>query len=305
MTTPRRGFTLLELIVTIGLILILASIVIVAVGGVRAAASRTDSASALRSMAVGYNAYPNGTTADYDTNTADLSSYVWRLSPYVEDEWGYAFKDYRNRELDSELKREVLAGVFGPASMDPTGGGSEIGAARTPSFGLNSIFLGGDDVHGGPAAVARNPWDNPGDTLAVTRFSEVKAPGRVIVFAPVVYWGDADADPSNNLIPEPPVSNVRFGYSELRPPFLVLDDSGADAIWTQQQWELDSNGEIRRASGADYNEGGGWPIARWGDSLPVVHLDGSVTTHGIPQLFDDMRLWAPAVAGDFKTEAQQ
>ncbi|MCP3905397.1 MAG: type II secretion system protein [Planctomycetes bacterium] len=324
MTTSRRGFTLLELIVTISLILILAAIVIVALGGVRAAANRTDSAAALRGMALGYNAYhvdhngrlmpgyvskdrvgklgistrlPSGPKIDKNNNPADASSYVWRLSPYVEDEWSFAFRDYRNRELDSQLKREVASGVYGPDTGDPAGG--EVLAARAPAYGLNSIMLGGDDVHGGTDIALRNPWDSPGDSLAVTRFSEVKAPGRVILFAPVVYFGDADSDPDNNLITDPPVSDVAFGYPELRPPFLELDE--VHETWIEPQWALGTGGVIVATPQASYDEGGGWPIARWGDQLPVAHLDGSVSTHSVPDLFYDMRLWSPTVTGDYAT----
>jgi hypothetical protein len=45
----------------------------------------------------------------------------------------------------------------------------------------------------------------------------------------------------------------------------------------------------------DYTRGGGLPIARWGDLVPVAMLDGSVDSIPIEQLTSDMSRWSPFV----------
>ena len=57
--------------------------------------------------------------------------------------------------------------------------------SRTPAFGMNSIFVGGDSKHGGNYVTSRNPWTgSAGEVLAATRMSEVKNPSKLIVSSP-------------------------------------------------------------------------------------------------------------------------
>ena len=57
MNRRRSAFTLLELLVTLGIISILTGLVVVSMKGVRRSAIRTQSLSALRAMIQAYNAY--------------------------------------------------------------------------------------------------------------------------------------------------------------------------------------------------------------------------------------------------------
>jgi len=332
----RRGFTLMELILTVGIIALLASLVIVALGGVRAAGNRAQSSNALRQMAFAYTGYstehrqtlmpgfatgprlkslginprlPGGSFLDpalspssvaNPPTVSDASSYVWRLAPYLSGDWEAMFVDYRSRELIGRLNAEITgerdpAGeeAYGPA----TALGADIGASRVPAYGLNSVFLGGDDYHGGSDVTDRNPWDNPGNAIAATRFSQVRNPTRVTLFAPVVSWGEQDAKPANDLLPNAPVSDIFFGYPELRPPMLSWTPGTSGAMQPQMlQWRLRGDGMIE-AQG-DFARGGGWPIVRSGqDEVPVAHLDGSVTTETLLNLSKDLRLWSPFESG--------
>lgn len=317
MPLPRRAFTLIEMLITIGLILLLASLIIVALRGVRGAANRLVSNNALRQMCTAYNTYSadseqqlmpgyvsttklrelginprmwNGvplndpTDPDWD-DPNDASSYVWRLAPYLAHDWKVMFVDYRSRELTGKLTGEFDDGIYGPGTASTAG----MGISLIPSFGLNSILVGGDNVHGGTDITDRNPWDNPGNKLAATRLSEVKNPSRLIIFAPSVHYGERDDDTDNDLIKNRPVGNLYFGYPELRPPF----------IEGLRQWHIENNevvadGDFEATDAKTRHIGGGWPIARWDQSkLPVGHLDGSVTTEYINNLAQDMSKWNP------------
>lgn len=335
MPLPRRAFTMIEMLITIGLILLLASLIVVALRGVRGSANRVVSANALRQMSLAYNAYstdnkqqlmpgyvsapmleqldinpdlPTGTPFNDPTNHPwddpnDASSYVWRLAPYLEYDWRTFFVDYRSPELMGKLTTEFEDEIYGPGSADWEASPAQMGISLIPSFGLNTIMLGGDNVHGGNAITSLNPWDNPGNKLAATRFSEVKNPSMLIVFAPTIHYGHFDDDPDdpqtlqNNLLNPSPIPNLRFGYVELRPPRLYLDGQ-----WVQQ-WHIENNwimpdGDFEANDAYGRPIGGGWPIARWDkDKLPVGHLDGSITTEIITNLAEDMSKWSPWETG--------
>jgi len=324
MPLPRRAFTLIEMLITIGLILLLASLIIVALRGVRGAANRLVSNNALRQMCMAYNTYsadneqqlmPGYVSAtrlrELDINARmwngvlfndpidpdwddpnDASSYVWRLAPYLAHEWKVMFVDYRSRELTGKLTSEFDRGIHGPGTADWNASPcSEMGISLIPSFGLNSILVGGDNVHGGTDITERNPWDDPANKLAATRFSEVKNPSKLIIFAPTMHYDDASLFPDTEECPQNPLplAHVRFGYVELRPPF----------IEGLKQWHIKNNevvadGDFEASDAKNRPIGGGWPIARWDKSqLPVGHLDGSVTTEDINNLAQDMSNWNP------------
>jgi prepilin-type N-terminal cleavage/methylation domain-containing protein len=347
---PRRAFTLLELLVTIGIIALLASLIIVVLGGARASANRTESTNALRSMLRGYAAYSadngqqlmpgyldvtklqqlrispkldtgvpidpalatGGTGAPLDPN--DASSYVWRLAPYLDHEWKTMFTDYRNDSLMTRLDLEVRGAarlngsggecgptnpVYGPGSASEASC-DDLGIGLTPSFGLNSIYVGGDNVHGGSEITSRNPWDNPYDKIAATRLSEVKNPARLIVFAPSAHYAEVDGSGGGTLFPSPPVSNATFGYVEIRAPRVVLSDGTVLDQWEVDGELIDSDaGDFSATDSAGRRIGGGVPTARWGkDLIPTGRLDGSVSLDTVPLIGDPFtKLWSPFSVG--------
>ena len=294
----RRAFTLLELLVVVAIIAVLVGVLAFSLRGVRAAAIRTESLSALRQMVMGYTSYtldhggqllpgyidetllapgaffgtlrvylPSGLEL---TDVEDKQSYVWRLAPYLDGAWETFFEDMNDTGAMSGFEAEFRELQFGAPF-------NEDGISQRPSFGLNSIFIGGDSVHGGPSIVALNPWTNPANKIAATRLSEVVNPVRVIVFGPAA---KAAANP-DDVYDEP-----ALGFCELRPPLLgrPIDPNG---IWSLLQWEIGANGRVTHTATLD----AGLPIARSaGDvlhsgkqSIPVGHLDGST---GMPPLVD-------------------
>jgi len=312
MIARRRAFTLLELLFAVGIILLLAAIVIVALRGVRRSANRADTGNALRSMMVAYNNYStenkqqllpgacNGLNApttvealgitpkleqgSYIPSPGDAGSYVWRLAPYIEYDWSLLFTDYRNTELIERLEVERAAGKLGVATAAP----GDLGLARIPSFGLNATYVGGNDASGGSDITSRNPWTPavPGDTLAATRLSEVKNPSVLIVFAPTAA---VNQGPFANV----GLRDVAFGSDELRPPSVELPNGTV-----LQQWLVGAGNRIDlTALPGDFSAGGGVPVGRWGDVVPTAHLDGSIGADTLLDLEADLRKWSPFATG--------
>jgi type II secretory pathway pseudopilin PulG len=321
-STPRRAFTLIELIVIIGLIGLLIAILLPSLRGVRGAAKNTDSLNSLKQLSLAYKSYmednnyrlmpgyldeptraflnitaklPNGTLLnrfDATSGLCDSGSYVWRLAPYLGDTWKVLFTDIREPALISQLSAEYGLGqptdAYGPGSI----GAGQIGISEHPAYGLNSIFLGGDTVHGGVDVVPQNPWAGaafsaPLITIAATRFSQVRNPSKIILFAPT-----APASNSGDLTIA--YDNPDIGYAELRPPYTVRPPTAA-GMWTNIQWYVSTNAQVARHMDGDYAAGAGLPIARGGvsDRLPVAHLDGSASIERLSEISTDMTRWDP------------
>jgi prepilin-type N-terminal cleavage/methylation domain-containing protein len=307
------GFTITELLFVLALMALLASLVFVSTRGVRQSAGRVETTGALRQMAAACMLYAGdhrGRILPGYLNEAELqqfnidarledgrvlnaciaggdcdaSSYVWRMVPYLDHAWKTLMADYPETATVSRLAREYEDGVFGPGSA----ASGDLGIAVVPSIGMNSIFVGGDSVHGGAAAAPYVPWNNPDSaTIAATRVSAVKNPAQLIVFGPA-----ARANTSGVSNPDSPyLSDERLGYVELRPPFLEL----AGNSWLGQQWTTAGLHDVRRLTGVDYTRAG-LPVCRHGaDLYPVAALDGSTSVESLTELAlpSNMRRWSP------------
>jgi len=339
MARTRNAFTIVELLLVIAIIALLIGLVIVAMGGVRNSANRTESANALRQMIAGYNAY----SADHrqtlmpgyidsgligngpgqldltvriagvsdPLNAEDSAGYVWRMAPYLDNAWRTLMTDYRSRGLLTRMTGEfdgdtVPDPVYGPGTVQ---GPNDLGIGGVPSFGLNSIFVGGDTSHGGSAVVSQHPWSGPEgfertirerERLAATRLSEVRNPAQLIVFGPVAR-ANADAGAGETDPYEAAINDVFLGYVELRAPYTQQVNADSTTAWTNQQWEVGTGGKIVATSSGSYGGGGvgaGLPIVRWGTTqYPVANLDGSTSIEDIGVLSNDMRRWSPFTVG--------
>ena len=310
-TLPRRAFTLMELLIVVAIIALLIGIFAVSLRGVRAAASRTKSLGALRQMATGYNMYSqdnNGrllpgyiditlmaATEPFENlgvslpsgeslTDVDMQSYVWRLAPYVDDSWQTFFE-----ETDAAAMAGFTAEYqrMAPNSSRPHTPGL---ISEQPSFGLNSIFVGGDSEHGGSVS-DEHPWQDTEPVKAATRLSQVVNPTRVIVFAPAAMAAAAASDDV--------YEDISVGFCEIRAPYLAL----VGDTWEIQQWSIAGNGLVEQATTGNFiaPPGGGLPIARTAkdvgnggrEPIPVAHLDGSTAVQAITDLMADMRRWDP------------
>lgn len=308
MPRRNRGFTLVELMVSIAVIALLVALVAVSLKTMRGSAQRARSLSALKQIMLAYRSYsddnrgqllPGYIGADLQDDLADpfgslrvtlpggteldpldAQSYVWRLAPYVDNAWQAFYTDTNDTGLMAQLVADYgngIDGIFGPFG-DPDGGISE-----RPTFGLNSIFVGGDSVHGGTYATDRHPWTGDPDVipLAATRFTQVKNPARLIVFG-----ATAKADAGGAMVYE----DQSLGFCELRPPYLEFDGNQ----WIDPQWRVGAAGLVEQAAAGEYSAGAGLPVVRSGkDVIPVGLLDGSTSAEQLSNLARDMRRWNP------------
>ncbi len=307
MRHTSRAFTLLELLLSVGIVALLVTLVVASMRTVRTSASRADSLGALRQMSMGFAGYstdhrqqtlPGYIGEDLFAPTAffenvkprlqfgdllgapDRQSYVWRLAPYVDNAWTTFFRETEPRIL-SLFESEYQSGIFGPAGTSDFQGG----ISERPAYGLNSIFVGGDSVHGGSNVTDRNPWNGTDPSVfAATRLSQVLNPSRLIIFAPAAKAAAVGTETYEN--PE-------IGFCELRPPFFPIDGETA-GDYASPQWELGAGGAVQRSTDADFSSGAGLLIDRTGgDKVPVIHLDGSGSVEQIGMLAYDMVRWNP------------
>ncbi|MHC4903207.1 MAG: type II secretion system protein [Planctomycetota bacterium] len=310
MSCRNRAFTLMELLVVVAIIGLLVGLVVVSMHAVRASATRSESLGALRQMALAYGQYtdehrgrlmPGYIDTSILTSTPayqnmvgrlpsreklseeDSQSYVWRLAPYVDDAWLTFFTetDPGARSVFVAEQGHPTNPVYGPAGTSAYSGG----IAERPSYGMNSIFVGGDSWHGGAGVTARHPWQNTLEKIAATRLSEVKNPTRLIVFGPAALAGSGDT-----------YEDPEVGFCELRPPYLEFDQT--NETWMEDQWMVGVGGLVQQTGNGAYSDGAGLPIARSGkDLMPVAHLDGSTVVEEISKLSRDMRRWSPFEVG--------
>jgi prepilin-type N-terminal cleavage/methylation domain-containing protein len=308
----NKAFTLMELLVVVAIIALLVGIVVVSMRGVRASATRTESLGALRQMALAYGQYtvehdgrlmpgyisadlfdlgelfenlivslPDGTKLD----ALDKQSYVWRLAPHLDNAWLTFFSDTA-KGARSVFAAEYNSGFFGPFGSSSTYDG---GVSERPSYGMNSLFVGGDSRHGGAEVFQNNPWTGSLDKIAATRLSEVKNPSRLIVFGPAALASTV----SGQVYEEPEV-----GFCELRAPYTCYQDDN----WKGPQWMVGTGGFVKKTVSTNLEDGTGLPIARSGQGLmPVAHLDGSTVVEQIGDISRDMRRWSPFEVGVRKT----
>lgn len=336
-----RAFTLVELLVSLAIIFILVTLAFYSLKTVRRSSSRTESLNALRQMTGGYSSYSSENKgglmpgyidpADfndpshpfynmsvrmvdtgYELAPEDKASYVWRLAPYLDNAWKTYLVDYHSSDIEARFAMEygdgADNGVFGPASADPNASPPDIGLAMRPSFGLNSIYLGGDPVHGFACACGVPPaWCySSGQPLPprvpALRMSEVKNPSKLIVFGATRAFNSPELKTARNV-------NVELGYPVLKAPFIGFNPETqvvGDNAWLFVAASTKiSQIELTAPGAVDIT---GVPYDRLGDGkVPVSRLDGSVDTELLqglgpndvnPQYRPKMTRWSPFALGD-------
>lgn len=296
----RPAFTLLELLVTLAIIALLASLIFVALRGIRLAGTRTETSVSLRALAFAVTSYstehrqtllPGSITAPEAErlrliprdpfgrtlqDSRDAETWVWRLMPYLDGDSSVVFSDYRSKAFSARITSALSSGIYGPGSGD----GQEIQPSIMPAIGMNTTYVGGNDLHGPAALRAANPWSGTVAKIAATRDSEINKPSELVVFAPSRRH---DRFELNGLV---------LGSPEIRPPRIIFAGGAVSGQWDV---EGDSAEPVSGAfSGAD-----GVPFVRWGRvDLPTARFDASVVSVELARLGSDMRLWLPSGAPD-------
>ena len=254
-----HGFTLVELLVVVGIIAVLTAILMPTLSGARRSAARVRASSNLRQLLTAYVQYSidnkgslllgypppvvNGVPVTAELADGSVAGpptsqrYPWRLIRYVGDVWPIVY--YYDAVPDTDYQKGLYAG-----------------------FGLNSVFLGGHD--GGFFQGYLGDRPNVGRHV-MFKASDVRRPSEQIVFT----------------------ESRRTGQGEMDGFFYVLPPRGHAPAGDRRWWVAGPGGT---SAVAQTGVAGGMPVGRYGRLVIVGFFDGHVGTRSIPEL-EDMRLW--------------
>lgn len=260
------GFTLVELLVVVGILALLVAVMLPVISRVRVTAERARELSAARALTGAWRAYAedsNGALLPgyraglpaYDAQRQPIapqtigvaaSRWVWRLAPYIGHDMDAIFVG-DHAGLLRELETSDVSNYLYQTSA-------------FPSLGLNSVWLGGDENFGGFNSAFLNLYGK----FYATRLSELGQPASLVVF------GSARGQES---VPGGATEGVTEGYFRIRSPFFDT------RTWAERY---------------DAEEPASWGnlSARLGGEIVTGFADGHAESRA-PEELDDMRLWAP------------
>lgn len=269
-----RGFSLVELLVVVGLIGLIVAIGVPTFRTIQEHAARTREMAAARSLVVGWTSYATeqsgaiipgfkpGLKASYGEGE-EIPPDAFGGGPTISARWPWRLAAHLDFNLQSMYVGEQGARLSALENGDP----SEYlyFGSLYPSFGMNTTFVGGDSERSGflPDTLPNgNP--NPLGRFYAARLSQILRPADLIVFASARTQATPD-------------SSMWDGYFRLEPPRFL------DRQWTTS-YEPDNaasfgNLAVRTKSGQR-------------DEAITATADGSVKLESVRTL-EDMRRWAP------------
>jgi prepilin-type N-terminal cleavage/methylation domain-containing protein/prepilin-type processing-associated H-X9-DG protein len=256
----RHGFTLVELLVVIGVLALLAGILLPAISSVRDKARKAECTSNLRQLVLAAAAYTN----DFDGAFMPCASWdgwpvVYWLGTneqQVDYEAGFVYAYL-------EVKPSTQQSVFN-CPVQPWGSYTPQGAAQAPTstYGYNGYYLCPEATPGWAWSIGHRPWQ---------RAADLDEAQQVIVFADALLaWSDDEV--TNSTLLDPPYVYSGGGWQKNGWPTTCFRH-GQRAVAAFADGHVAAHG----LDGATYASG--------------EHRVGSVGTHNDPHYVPDWREW--------------
>jgi prepilin-type processing-associated H-X9-DG protein/prepilin-type N-terminal cleavage/methylation domain-containing protein len=253
MRKPSRAFTLVEVLVVLGVVSILASLTVAGLNAARESGERTREFAAIRTLSQAYATaaadnegllvagFQSGARLQLPDGTEiagpEAERFPYRLAPYID--W-----EIHGVYLVNEARNAVRG-------LDPDSSAYRYAVSLRPAFGLNMYCVGGN--------VSASGLMCPNDV--VTRVSQATRASGLISFVSTGFRASASSPPT-------------AGYFYAQPPRL------GPVRWSTD--EPTSTSDPRRYGFVDFRHGG---------RAMVAFLDGHVALMK-PDELRDMRLWA-------------
>lgn len=284
-TTPadaRPAFTLLELIVVVGIVALLIGILVPTIAATRESAKLATEGADARQVGAAYIAFAtdhknyllpaningNGFPEPVRTSRAALPSgeapegvdatrWIWRLGPYVDFGFATLIRD-----------RAILEEIGGAERL----GATDVSLYRASvftAFGLNSFYVAGRREFYERPANRPNPFiATYGEDFFVRRLDRAPNPAALMTFASA----------ASNIQTE----GFRDGYFYVEPPYTAQPQQS----WTAFQYRTPTRPGVNAQTGWF----GAYPVAK--KQAVTIYLDGHAENLRWEDM-TDMRRWSP------------
>lgn len=279
-TAPDRGFTLIEVLVVLGVITLLLALLLPVLGGVQSRGRKTQEMNMLRQYGTAWQAYAN------QNNDSILPGY---LPPDVQELWKVTFRYNPDDEISAldiaapytwrlmpfmAYNSDMVAGYrdqgWGP--MEVVDNAEDV--AVQPPFGYNGYLLGGYfevlDISG--QSIARPRYDPADTNIVARRMANLRRTSDQIVFGATVLR-DAGVYPMQ-------ISDYELGTHLMVPPY--LHDEPGETL--EQRWWVAMTGiDVGTGDGVASNselevfvDDTGVPAGRYTNTTAINFADGHV-----------------------------
>lgn len=215
-----RGFTLVELLVVVGIIGLLVAVLVPTLAGARAQAKKAVCASNLRQLLMATMMYAHeqrGAMPPCGWSGKKVQGYWWgQISAGRIDHTISPLYTYLRSRLDEEGVFECPDQPWGTYRPQPMGLPGQV----TSTYGYNGYYLTPAATPGWSMTIRRRPWQ---------KVETIQSPGLVFAFADtLIDFGDGEM-PANNALLDPPYL-YQAGYTSPYPPKEV-DPADASVNW--------------------------------------------------------------------------